>query len=134
MTESSAFAEDDQASSEMLDLIKARTMYQMVEEIDGGARKLLFLSNVQAEQIAQRPESLQKMLDALEVGRPQLLIDLITSGGFREYTSRPKNTQGVLDDGFMGLLAGGPPLPSRGSRRLKRRSTRSWPTSSSHSR
>ena len=84
MTESSAFAEDDQASSEMLDLIKARTMYQMVEEIDGGARKLLFLSNVQAEQIAQRPESLQKMLDALEVGRPQLLIDLITSGGFRE--------------------------------------------------
>ena len=40
MTESSAFAEDDQASSEMLDLIKARTMYQMVEEIDGGARKL----------------------------------------------------------------------------------------------
>ena len=107
-----------QASSEMLDLIKARTMYQMVEEIDGGARKLLFLSNVQAEQIAQRPESLQKMLDALEVGRPQLLIDLITSGGFREYTSlAPKNTQGVLDDGFMGLLADGPPFASREAER-----------------
>ena len=42
-------------------------MFNMVEEIDDGKSKLLFLTNPQAELIASSSESVQKMLDALEV-------------------------------------------------------------------
>ena len=113
-TEASAFAEDEQASRKMLDLIKARTMYQMVEELDNGAQRLLFLTNSQAEQIAKRPESVQKMLDVLEVGKPQLVINLVTSAGFRESSKLlPTSQQTVVEDGFMGSCKNMAPFCSR---------------------
>ena len=37
----SAFADDEDLSREQLQIIKARTMYNMVEEIDDGQTKLL---------------------------------------------------------------------------------------------
>ena len=79
ITEVSAFAED----SEQLQMIKARTMYQMVEELEEGKVKLLFLTNPQAVQIASSPEGIQRMLDALEVKKPSLVIELLGSIGFR---------------------------------------------------
>ena len=58
-------------------------MCSMVEEIEDGKCKLLFLTNPQAELIASTPESIQKMLDALEIQKPSLVIEFIRSWGFR---------------------------------------------------
>ena len=43
----------DEVSREQLDKIKARTMYNMVEPIDGGTKKVLFLTNNQATLLAK---------------------------------------------------------------------------------
>ena len=62
--------EEEDLSREQLQMIKARTMYQMVEELntsDDVPRKLLFLTNPQADLLANSESSIQKMLDALEV-------------------------------------------------------------------
>lgn len=87
----SAFAEEQEVSGAELQMIKARTMFNMVEEIEGGttgsSRKLLFLSNPQAEFLASSPGSLHKMLEALELPKPKLVINLLTSQGFRTYCS-----------------------------------------------
>ena len=72
-----AGGEDDQdISQEQLQMIKARTMFQMTEEIDdgggGGRKRLLFLTNTQAELLSGSSASIQKMLDALEIPKPKL--------------------------------------------------------------
>jgi hypothetical protein len=85
-TEVSAFADEEDLSREQLQMIKARTMYQMVEEINDGATKVLFLTNPQAEYIASSPASVQKMLDALEIPKPSLVIELQRSIGFRSWS------------------------------------------------
>ena len=36
-----------------LQIIKARTMFEMVEDIDGGTRKILFLTTPQAELLSR---------------------------------------------------------------------------------
>ena len=76
----------DELSREKLQMIKAKTMYEMVEEIElrAGPCRLLFLSNMQAELIASSNDSLQKMLDVLEIPKPQLVINLLASYGFGE--------------------------------------------------
>ena len=61
-TEASAFAEEDD-----LQIIKAKTMHKMVEEINGGKCQLLFLTNPQAEKIANTPEAIKRMLNGPEV-------------------------------------------------------------------
>ena len=80
-TAASSVMEDEDISREQLQIIKARTMYNMVEEVDDGKCKLLFLTNPQADLIASSPESVQKMLDALEIPKPSLVIELIKSWG-----------------------------------------------------
>ena len=75
----------DDVSREQLDKIKARTMYDMVEPIDAGSRKVLFLTNQQASLLAKEPASMSKMLDRLEVGEPQLVINIMTSTGFSNW-------------------------------------------------
>ena len=75
----------DEVSREQLDKIKARTMYNMVEPIDGGVKKVLFLTNNQALLLAKEPASMSKMLDRLEVGKPQLVISLLESNGFGQF-------------------------------------------------
>ena len=74
-------AESVAAEEESIDKLRAKTMYNMVSdfEIDGMRRKLLFLTNSQADFLASSDDSLQKMLDALEVPKPQLVINLLLS-------------------------------------------------------
>ena len=82
MTEASdELAEDAAYAAEQLRMIKARTMYNMVEDLDDNKR-LLFLTNAQADLIAKNPAALQKMLDVLDVGKPSLVINLLPSSGF----------------------------------------------------
>ena len=75
----------DDVSREQLDKIKARTMYNMVEPIDGGSKKILFLTNAQATLLGKESASMEKMLDRLEIGKPQLVINLLASPGFGNY-------------------------------------------------
>jgi hypothetical protein len=97
--QSSLAGEDEDISREQLQMIKARTMFQMIEEIaedgSGGRKRLLFLTNSQAELLASSSASLQKMLDALEIPRPKLVINLLTSQGFTAYC-----TLSFYDDGM----------------------------------
>lgn len=69
-----------------LQIIKAKTMHEMVEELEGGARKILFLTNMQAELLAGSGAALERMLDALEIpragsGAPKLVINMLKSEG-----------------------------------------------------
>lgn len=69
-----------------MSMLKAKTMFEMVEEVEVGnstALKLLYLSNTQADSIASSPKALKKMLDALEIRPPKLVINLLSSWGLR---------------------------------------------------
>ena len=72
--------------NEML-MLKAKTMFEMVEEVEVGNStaplRLLYLSNTQADSIASSPNALQKMLEALEIRPPKLVINLLSSWGLR---------------------------------------------------
>ena len=65
--------------------IKARTMYQMVEELPGidGSQpaKLLFLTNAQATVLASSEQMVKRMVDSLELPTPNLVINLLMSRG-----------------------------------------------------
>lgn len=91
-------------SETKLQIIKAKTMYEMVEEIDDGKVKVLFMTNPQAEMIAKEDDSMQKMLDALDVPKPSLVIDLLHSWGFYESTCLMKAD--VFKDGYSKWCAG----------------------------
>lgn len=67
--------------------MKAKTMYEMVEELDAGQGpvKLLFLTNPQADSICSSSLTLRKMLEALEIDSPKLVINLICSTGLRAF-------------------------------------------------
>ena len=86
--ENSLVAEEHNFTLQQLEMIKAKTMFNMIEPIDGGAKRLLFLSNSQATLLASDEAHLAKLLEALDVGKPQLVINLLTSGGFRGHTTR----------------------------------------------
>ena len=110
-----ASVNQDNISMNEFHLIKARTMYQMVDEIDGGAKSLLFLTNPQAELIARSPMSLQKMLEALEVPKPSLVINLLCSCGFGDFT-REFNASSYLQSAKKatpGVVGGRPPFADR---------------------
>jgi len=71
---------------EQLAEIKARTMFNMVEEIDDGQCKVLFLTNAQAEFISSNQKSIERMLEAFEMDRkPHLVIEIQKSAGFSEF-------------------------------------------------
>ena len=113
----SAFAEDEAANINDLQLIKARTMFNMVEEVGETRCKLLFLTNPQADLISKSPTNVQKMLDALEVGKPSLVIDLLKSCGGTSHTKiLPISTAKLLEQGFLGVVPNrGPYLDSAAS-------------------
>ena len=81
-------------TDEELALIRARTMHDLVEIIDGGRKRLLFLSGKQPAAVAESPSSIARMLKIFSGGafnsgsehRPQLVINLLFSGGFDAYT------------------------------------------------
>lgn len=65
-------------------------MYNMVEEVPSSSDltpKLLFLTNSQADLLAGSSASLQRMLNALEIPKPKLVINLLCSYGFRDWTN-----------------------------------------------
>lgn len=72
---------DDKASKqqqESLGEIRARTMYRMVEDVEvGDTKKLLFLTNKQAQMLSESESNIDKILDALEVRNPKLVINLL---------------------------------------------------------
>ena len=73
--------EPEELSKDEVQMIKARTMFQMVEDIQssgGSAKKLLFLTNSQAEYLSSSQQTLVKMLDALELPKPKLVINILT--------------------------------------------------------
>ena len=79
---------------ETLQEIKAKTMYDMVEdvgeELGSGDARLIFLTNLQARWLAGNDSSLQTMLDTLEISTegpdaPKLLINLLISKGFSNH-------------------------------------------------
>lgn len=81
----SVFAEDDKFTQEHYEEIKARTMFNMVEEVSSGKQKLLFLTNAQADLLAN-PENIPKLMGSLELGvDPKLLIVLQWDGDSRRH-------------------------------------------------
>ena len=106
----SSVAAEEEISTEQLQMIKARTMFQMVEEINdvgSGSKRLLFLTNSQAELLAGSSASITKLLDALEIPRPKLLINLLLSHGHTEYCSKSIYNEGkVLCTEQAGLVPG----------------------------
>jgi hypothetical protein len=103
-------AEED-ISHEQLQMIKARTMFQMTEEIaddaTGGRKRLLFLTNSQADFLASSGASLQKMLDALEIPKPKLIINLLSSQGFTDYCTSGSIEEAGLVPGYLSTALNG---------------------------
>jgi hypothetical protein len=60
---------------------------EVPDDVGGGRKWLLFLTNSQAELISGSSASLQKMLDALEIPRPKLVINLLVSQGSTDYVT-----------------------------------------------
>ena len=60
---------------------------EVPDDVGGGRKRLLFLTNSQAELISGSSASLQKMLDALEIPRPKLVINLLVSQGSTDYVA-----------------------------------------------
>eukprot|EP00929_Paragymnodinium_shiwhaense_P053046 TRINITY_DN26563_c0_g1_i1.p1 TRINITY_DN26563_c0_g1~~TRINITY_DN26563_c0_g1_i1.p1 ORF type:complete len:1068 (-),score=192.45 TRINITY_DN26563_c0_g1_i1:255-3458(-) len=69
------------SAEEDLQLIKAKTMHEVVEDIvvEQHACKLLFLSNIQTDLLVKEPGSMQKLLAALNIPPPKLVINLLQS-------------------------------------------------------
>lgn len=87
MLETASVLKGDALTQDLYEEIKARTMFNMIEEIDAGKQSLLFLTNKQAELLAS-PENVGKLFNALEVdghvySKPKLLIVLQWDGRFR---------------------------------------------------
>ena len=83
----------------------ARTMYNMVEPLDSGNKKLLFLTNAQALLLATEPQSMEKMLQQLDINEPQLVINLLHSPGFGSWMTAYKGVNPFDADG-LGWCAG----------------------------
>jgi hypothetical protein len=103
-----------EAAVEELQTIKAHTMYRMVEELNAN-QFLLFLTNKQVELLANRPDSLTKMLEVLEVPKPKLVINLLPSTGDRmEVCAWPAaDLKAFQVFGAAGIVPGKPPFFSR---------------------
>jgi len=65
----------------------------MVENIDDGRCKLLFMTNRQAELVSKESDSIVKLLDALDVSKPGLVINLLHSWGFYASTTLQERAQ-----------------------------------------
>jgi hypothetical protein len=106
----STVGEEEDISREQLQMIKARTMFQMTEEIAedgyGGRKQLLFLTNSQAALLAGSGASLQKILDALEIPKPKLVINLLTSQGFTDFCAAAAVEDLAADVEDAGLVHG----------------------------
>ena len=73
--------------SDDIDMLKAKTMYNMVDELElgGSTVKLLFLKNEQARTIAKDPALIDMMIDKLVTKTPSLVINMLNSQGFQPW-------------------------------------------------
>ena len=73
--------------SDDIDMLKAKTMYNMVDELElgGSTVKLLFLKNEQARTIAKDPALIDLMIDKLVTKTPSLVINMLNSQGFQPW-------------------------------------------------
>ena len=107
--------EPEELSKDEVQMIKARTMFQMVEDIQssgGNAKKLLFLTNAQAEYLSSSQQTLVKMLDALELPKPKLVINILMSQGFRTNTDIQGDRPFACEKQEAGLVNHRPPFVS----------------------
>ena len=99
---------------EELEEVRAMTMHGMIEDLQVGGKqkRLLFLTQKQAEKIASSATSLDTMLEKFDYGRPQLVINLLESGGFGEWTrQRPQDAWNKLNERWApGVKEGHPPF------------------------
>lgn len=72
--------------------MRAAPADEMVEDIEGGRCKILFMTNRQAELVSKESDSIEKLLDALDVPKPGLVIDLLHSWGFYDSTTLQEST------------------------------------------
>jgi hypothetical protein len=66
--------------------------------------------------LASDKECLANLLDALDVGKPQLVINLLTSGGFRGHTTRYAETndlERLMHGKMAGVMYNCPPFLKR---------------------
>ena len=68
-----------------LQMIKARTMDNMVVQLKGG-KKMVYLTNAQAAEIRSHPAYMDTLLHAFCTHTPKLIINLLFSGGFSDIT------------------------------------------------
>eukprot|EP00931_Biecheleriopsis_adriatica_P105153 TRINITY_DN79725_c0_g1_i1.p1 TRINITY_DN79725_c0_g1~~TRINITY_DN79725_c0_g1_i1.p1 ORF type:complete len:938 (+),score=120.38 TRINITY_DN79725_c0_g1_i1:158-2971(+) len=116
ITDISAFKgdkDDDKYFREQLQMIKARTMYQMVENIDENCR-LVFLTNPQADLLASSTSILKKMLDVLDVPKPKLVINLLKCPCYGDF-HRAHDCR--VADSHPGLVYGAPAFLSHDEER-----------------
>ena len=107
--------EPEELSKDEVQMIKARTMFQMVEDIQssgGNVKKLLFLTNSQAEYLSSSQQTLVKMLDALELPKPKLVINILMSQGFRTNTDIQGDRPFACEKQEAGLVNHRPPFVS----------------------
>mgnify|MGYP001234092582 CR=1 FL=1 len=87
--EKSKYKNEEEMSRESMAIIKAKTMYEMVQQLanpsGAGERRLLFLTNPQADLIATTEGGIENMLNALEVQPHKLVINFLASAGFEDY-------------------------------------------------
>ena len=96
---------------ESLNEIKAKAVYRLVEDIDE-KRRMMFLTNQQAELIAGSTDALQKLLDVLDLPKPKLVINLLQSQGFAENLAEgpEKDMCALWKSTFAGMVHGKPPF------------------------
>ena len=78
-------AVEEPADDNDVDVIKAKTMYKMVDTVSGsnGLRRVCFLSSPQAAIVARSKEATARMLESFGVDNPRLVVRL-QSGTFGE--------------------------------------------------
>ena len=86
-TEAAAAGELAAKQADEIDILKARSMYNMVEDLELGdsAVKLLFLKNQQAQTIAKDSALIDLMIDKLVTKSPSLVINMLNSQGFQPW-------------------------------------------------
>ena len=97
--------EDEKFTQERYEEIQAKTMWEMTDDVNDGKQRLLFLTNKQAEVLAQ-PDNISKLMkNGFEFNEPpKLLIDLQWDGNFRRQIAAKRHLL-WRDEGGKGEVA-----------------------------
>ena len=97
-------------AEQQLQFIKAKTMFEMVEDIpafsgDGSTRKVMMLTNTQADLLAGTAGSMLLLMNALEIPMtgpesPKVLLDLLSSKGLSNQLNNQAKASSPEADGL----------------------------------